>query len=277
MAASSPIAACDDPRRAVPLPGGRNFRDLGGYATADGRRVRWGRIYRSGSLAGVTPEGVEALRALGMRGLCDLRTTRERVSEPYPWVETLGLSCWARDYETSFAELRELLATDLATGEAARGAMIAGYGRLPYDQAPAYAELFRRIADGEVPLMFNCSAGKDRAGTGAALILTALGVPRETVVADYVLTDRFVDLEQALVGPRSGGTLGRQQSGVVRAILGCDPAYIATALGTVAPDPDAFARYLAESLGVDAAMLAAIHARMLESVDEGRPDAATIA
>ena len=66
---------------------------------------------------------------------------------------------------------------------------------MPFEQAPAHQELFTRLAAGEVPLAFNCSAGKDRAGTAAALILSALGVPRETVVEDYVLTNRVVDLE----------------------------------------------------------------------------------
>ena len=69
-----------DLRRAPALPGGRNFRDLGGYEGADGRRVRWGLLYRSGSLAGVTEDGVAMLRELGIRGICDLRTSRERAA-----------------------------------------------------------------------------------------------------------------------------------------------------------------------------------------------------
>lgn len=254
-----------DTRRAPPLPGGRNFRDLGGYGGADGRRVRWGLLYRSGSLAGVTEEGVAMLRDLGIRGICDLRTSRERQSEPYGWADALGLSLWSRDYETSFAELRRMMESDLASAEAAREAMLAGYRRLPFDQASGYAELFRRMAAGEVPLVFNCSAGKDRAGTGAALVLTALGVSRDQVLADYALTDRIVDLETALAQPsQPGSLLGRQPREAVRAILGCDPDYIAAALDAAAPSEPAFAGYLHDTLGVDDATLSAIRARMLE-------------
>ena len=71
--------------------------------------------------------------------------------------------------------------------------MISIYGRIAEDQAASYREMFRSLAEGRTPLAFNCSAGKDRAGTGAALILTLLGVPRETVVADYALSDKIVD------------------------------------------------------------------------------------
>lgn len=254
-----------DPRRAPALPGGRNFRDLGGYAGADGRRVRWGLLYRSGSLAGMTDAGVDMLRDLGIRGICDLRTSRERVAEPYDWADALGLSLWSRDYETSFAELRHMMEAELGSGEAARAAMLAGYRRLPFDQAPGYAELFRRLAAGEVPLVFNCSAGKDRAGTGAALVLTALGVSRDEVLADYALTDRIVDLEAVLARPSEPGSLlGRQPREAVRAILGCDPDYIDAALAAAAPSETAFAAYLHDTLGVDDATLSAIRSRMLE-------------
>jgi protein-tyrosine phosphatase len=180
------------------IEGSRNFRDLGGYPAADGRTTRWGHIYRSGSLAGLSLAGTTQLRALGIRALCDLRTTHEREHEPYAWCEGAGIAYWARDYETSFADLRTTLAAPQANPEATRAAMIGGYRHLPYDQAPAYARIFHWLAAGEVPVVFNCSAGKDRAGTAAALVLATLGVPRETVLADYALTDAVVDLRTAI-------------------------------------------------------------------------------
>lgn len=248
----------------VPLAGGRNFRDLGGYRGMDGRKVRRGLLYRSGSLAGVTPEGLGTLRELGVVGLCDLRTTRERLAEPVDWHAALGLSYWSRDYETSFGELRRLIASDLPNAEAAQAAMLEGYRRLPFEQAPAYRELFRRLHDGEVPLIFNCSAGKDRAGTAAALILTALGVSREAVLADFALTDHVGGLEGLMARPAAEGSLlARQSPEVVRAILGADPHYMATALDLVAPDAQAFEDYLEAVLGVDRNRLDVIRKRLL--------------
>ena len=259
-----------DARRVPPLPGCRNFRDLGGYPTVDGRQIRWGLLFRSGSLAEITAEGREKLKVWGIRGLCDLRSSRERIAEPYNWHGELGISYWCRDYETSFGELRKLLEAPLATGEETREAMLAGYRRLPYEQAPAYTELFRRLAAEEVPLIFNCSAGKDRTGAGAALILIALGVPREIVVEDYVLTDKIVDLAKALTGTGSGGSslLARKPPEVVRAILGCDPAYIAAALETIEATSGSLNNYLQDTLGIGPATLDDIRSRFLEN---GRP------
>lgn len=253
-----------EPVRLPSIAGSRNLRDLGGYRTVDGASVRWGRIYRSGTLAQLQPAGAAALRELGVQSLCDLRTTRERQAQPYHWRDGFELDYWCRDYETSFGELRQLLEAGIASGERARAAMIEGYRRLPFEQAPAYREIFDLLAFGKVPLVFCCSAGKDRAGIAAALILTTLGVPRDSVIADYVLTDSVVDLEREIVQYANGSSsLSRQPAAVVRAILGCDATYIAAALDAVAPTAAAFDAYLHETLGVNAAVLTSIRTHML--------------
>jgi protein-tyrosine phosphatase len=103
----------DDPAvpqdRLIALEGGRNFRDLGGYPTVDGRRVRWGLMFRSGSLSGLTEADWDSLTRRGIRTICDLRTHKERAAEPFAWADQAGLSYWARDYALSFAELSETL------------------------------------------------------------------------------------------------------------------------------------------------------------------------
>lgn len=258
-------AILSEPRRHPSIAGSRNFRDLGGYRTTDGHTIRWGRIYRSGTLAKLLASGTEALRNLGVQSLCDLRTTRERSAQPYAWRDDFALDYWCRDYETSFGELRVLLQEGIPSGEQARSAMMEGYRRMPFEQAPAYCEIFSRLANGNMPLVFCCSAGKDRAGIAAALILTALGVPRESVIADYLLTDASVDLEREIVHYANGdSSLSRQPTEVVRAILGCDASYIAAALDAVAPSAAAFDSYLHDTLHINAAALASIRADMLE-------------
>src|ERR1700753_2873914 len=97
--------------RVLPLEGGRNFRDLGGYATEDGRRVKWGVLFRSGSLIGLTAADWEHLSPRGVRALCDHRTPREREHEPVPLDSLPSVLYWSRDYLTSFADLRSLMAT----------------------------------------------------------------------------------------------------------------------------------------------------------------------
>jgi protein-tyrosine phosphatase len=232
--------------RVLPLEGGRNFRDLGGYATQDGRRLRWGKLYRSGSMAAFTTVAYERLAALGVRVVCDLRTTTERESSPVEWRRVPNLSYWARDYDMSFGDLRTLLASDMPTAAQAREAMAVGYRSLPFEQAPAYAELFRRLIAGDTPLVFNCSAGKDRTGVAAALILSALGVDEETIVEDYLLSNRALDRGGWAASP----LLGKVSQDVVEAILGVDASYIASALATVDERHGSLPRYLHDELGV---------------------------
>ncbi len=260
---ATPISS--QPLRVPTVSGARNFRDLGGYRTSDGKTVRWGKLYRSGSLSQLTPAGCDVLREFGVRSLCDLRTTRERQMQPFAWRADFEFDYWSRDYETSFGELRRLLEADLVDGEQARAAMLDGYRKMPLEQAPAYREIFSHLINANVPLVFCCSAGKDRTGIGAALILTALDVPRETIIADYVLTDSLIDLESEIVRQSGGSSsLSRQPAEVVRAILGCDAAYIAAALDVIAPTADAFKNYLHDVLDVDTTALETLRAHFLE-------------
>lgn len=253
-----------DERRLVALQGGRNFRDLGGYPTSDGRRVKWGTLFRSGSMVGLTSADYDSLSKLSIKAVCDLRTIQERNAEPNRWCQAAKINYWAREHGDSFGELRKVMASGLSTPEAARAAMIQGYRRLPFEQAPAHRELFNRLAVGELPLVFNCSAGKDRAGTAAALILSALGVPRETVVEDYVLTDRVVDLESIFMAKSHRSALLSQAPGIVAAVLKADPDYVRAALDAVEEKHGTVAAYLRDALGMTAEASSEIRRRLLE-------------
>ena len=252
--------------RLLPLEGGRNFRDLGGYQTADGKRVKWGKLYRSGTMAHLTTNDYEYLGKLGIRVVCDFRSTQERATEPNKWQEVAGLDYWSRDYAATFGELRKLLASN-PTGESAKAAMASGYRELPFEQALSYRELFKRLAANEVPLAFNCSAGKDRAGTAAALILSALGVPRDIVVEDYALSDKLVDFRAAYTsGNKDGraGAMAQMQPEVVQAVLSSDPDYIRAALDEIESRHGTIEGYLRDVLGIDTEELAAIRRELLE-------------
>jgi len=267
MFAIDPIESHVTHTRILKLEGGRNFRDLGGYATADGRRVKWQKVFRSGSMAGLTQAGWDSVMQHGIRAVCDLRTTHERDLEPFAWQDSPALQYFACDYASSFAELRKVMAQSLS-GAAARDAMMHGYRELPFEQARAYKQIFTHLAAGEVPLIFNCSAGKDRAGTAAALVLAALGVDRDTVIQDFVLTNEAVDLHKELA-PIMGRLMSRRSTSprspeVLTAILQADPDYIVTALDSIDARHGSIEAYLHEVLGIDAISLESIKRHLLE-------------
>jgi len=258
--------------RLPPLAGGRNFRDLGGYPTADGRQVRWRRLFRSGALTNLTEADGSQLGCLGIRTICDLRAPSERRREPTHWnsggVESLH---WEREF--AGVSLRELLReSGELSAEEMRQAMLRLYRTIPSQFAAPYAALFGKIAQGGVPLILHCAAGKDRTGVAAALILTSLGVPRNVVIEDYALTNTVIDLEAVLFERRRPGIGVTDElaqlvhaSREVRApLLAAHPEYLEAALGQVERDHGSVAGYLAGPLGVTNAMLAEIHRHLLE-------------
>jgi len=249
--------------RVIALDGGRNFRDLGGYPGADGRHVRWGLLYRSGALSDLTDAGWAALCTRNICTICDFRTERERLDAPFAWARHDSLAYWTHDYQLSFAELGATLRSGFPTAEAARSGMIAGYRTLPYQLAPAYRKLFDCLQANAVPLVFNCAAGKDRAGTAAALILSALGVPRQIVVQDYMLTNDVYNVEATLLN-KAPERYAHYPAGVGAAIARADPGYIEAALDAAEMGEGGFAGFLEAELGVTPEGLRALQNRFLE-------------
>jgi protein-tyrosine phosphatase len=182
------------PSHRIPaLDGALNFRDLGGYAAADERTVRWNTVFRSGTTHTMTPGDIAALERRGIRYAFDLRSNKERRDYPNRLIDITDLSYRYRDHDKLPGDIRRLLHAHDASAEDSHKLMIAMYRELPYEFEEAFRSLFRYVADGELPLVFNCTAGKDRTGVAAALLLTALGVPREVVLEDYLLTDQFFE------------------------------------------------------------------------------------
>jgi protein-tyrosine phosphatase len=251
--------------RVLPLEGGRNFRDLGGYPAADGKRVRWGKVYRSGTMSGLTPADYDYLADLGIKAVCDFRTAGERKAEPNKWASDRKIAYWARDYDMGFGELGKLLSSKGVTPDQVKATMIEGYRRTPYEQAPGYREMFKRLATGEIPLAFNCSAGKDRAGVAAALLLSALGVPRDVVVADYALSEKVVDFRKEVTGRDNSAfsALAQLPPEVLAPLMRSDPDYIRATFAEIERRHGSVERYLTEMLGVTEADLRAIRQQLL--------------
>lgn len=174
-----------DDRRLVPLDAVHNFRDLGGYRTADGRTTRWRTLFRADGLYKLTAPDVEVLRPLGLRTVIDLRTERELVD-------------WGRfPVEDHYVHFHHVSVIDLTWGEGAgpdqalpvEDFLYEAYLDMLDQGADQFARALRLLAlPGALPAVFHCAAGKDRTGILAALALGALGVDHATVAADYGLT-----------------------------------------------------------------------------------------
>ncbi|MDJ0276381.1 tyrosine-protein phosphatase [Sphingomonas sp. 2R-10] len=252
-------------QRVVPLEGGQNFRDLGGYRTADGRQVRWGLLYRSGAMNGLTDRDFAQLEARGIRTVCDLRSTRERTGAPVRWPGRAKPAIFADDYSMD-RDFAGLMRPDL-TGAQAADAMTAAYAQMPLRFAGQYRRMFGEILAGRVPLAFNCSAGKDRTGIAAALILATLGVPYATVTEDYLLSNRYYDPRKSASGTaaddQTASFMKRLPPDAIKALIGVDRRYLDAAFATMRAQPGGFDGYLRDQLGLDKAAVQTLRAQYL--------------
>lgn len=259
-----PEAQLAAPSRFVFLEGGRNFRDMGGYRTVDGKLVKSGVLYRSGSPGGLTPRGLADLQALHVAAIVDLRTTDERRHDSVDLPAAFGPRYWTRDYGMSVGDMRSVFSGGPLTADSIRAMMIGVYRRIPREQAPSYRELFARLAQGKGPTVVNCTAGKDRTGVAAALVLTALGVPYETVRRDFLLSNGAPGMEtlQSGIGP-----LAKLPPDVVAPLVGVEAGYLDTAFAAIRQDFGSVEGYLRDQLGVGPREIAALRRQMLDRGD----------
>lgn len=261
--------------RLLPLEGGRNFRDLGGYVGHEGRRVRWGLVFRSGTMARLTAADQALIRGLGVTTICDFRANEERLREPTDWAAIdPELVYRSRDYITDSSGLRDVLRNPQAAPADISEAMRQFYGEIAYTHAESYRVMFQDVIDGRLPLAFNCSAGKDRTGMAAALMLHVLGVDREIILQDYALSEEVVDYERAYRAPAPPAAEGTPNPWAFIAalspeqrapLLRSDPAYLAAAFALIETREGSVDAYLERVLGVDRADVAIIRDRLLEA------------
>ena len=184
-------------KRHIPLDGTPNFRDLGGYETAEGQTVKWRKIFRSGTLAELSDEDHRLIETLAIRKIYDLRTDDERATYPSrlpsSGLAVVTLAIHGRDVVRGEdfdleAYLRSLTADEFVKG------IKESYHAFVIAHAHQYRALFDHLdQQNEGAALIHCAAGKDRTGVACALVLHALGVPEETILHDYKLTNQFLD------------------------------------------------------------------------------------
>ena len=246
----------DSPTRHLNLSGASNFRDLGGYATRDGRTVRWRQIFRSNHLGHLTEDDAAVLRSLGVKSAFDFRGAGER-TEALCVMSDIAVHSLPVE-PTVVAALRAIAAggTPLSADHAVE-VMRDSYRSYVQQNTPRYRALFAHLLEDRAPLVIHCTAGKDRTGFACALILHTLGVPDEVISEDYLLTNRFYRRD-----PNSGSDLPDH----VKQVLGSvQPAFLSAAFEAIDADYGNLETYLRDGIGLGAAERRAFAARYLQA------------
>ncbi|MBF6631499.1 MAG: tyrosine-protein phosphatase [Comamonas sp.] len=246
------------PSRHIALPGTTNFRDLGGYAGHAGHSVRWRVLFRSDHLAGLSPEALQTLNSLGVRRSADFRGVQERTVDGYLWPQ---LAVHALTVEPTVVQKAIALVHAGGTLTAAEtvGLMQDTYRSFVRENAARFAELFALLLESEEPTVFHCTAGKDRTGWAAALVLEALGVSRADIEHDYLLTNQFYQRPTALAA-RAAQTVPQE---ILDVLWKVQPEFLSSAYDMVEREYGSIDTYLREAMQLDTPALQELRRRYL--------------
>lgn len=233
----------------VRFSGAPNFRDLAGIRTLDGRQIAPRRIYRTEALTRLSVEEMEQLAKLGVKLVIDLRAPAERERHPVrlrgisPRYAELEVLADVRTIEKD--RVRDLLADE--SGETARQYQIETYRIFPKLFEKPFAELIDSIVNRhEVPLVIQCTAGKDRTGFLSSLLLLALDIPRDSVMEEYLRSNRYFGHERVLASVLSllESPLDHIPSPGATEPLTSQPEYLDAALQAMETDYGSIGKYL---------------------------------
>jgi len=254
----------------IRLEGGCNFRQIMGHRARDGRRVRAGKLYRSGVLSYLSSADQQRLAALRMRTIVDLRSADERRREPTVWASE-DVQLLSVEDETAPASLLRMAVKSTPTEASMRQAMIDTYQSMPEALSDRMRIVFECLHRDDTPTLVHCAVGKDRTGFAIAMILGALGVSRDLILQDYLYTNEAADLERFVLEhhrglryPEAGHPLKHLPPAIRQALLGAHPEYLQAALAAVDQRYGSIEGYLERGLGVDAHKLHRIRDQLLE-------------
>ena len=237
------------------LQGASNFRDIGGYRSADGRRVRRGQIFRSDHLAGLTSEDLARLASLGIGHSLDFRGAAECAATPYdiPGVQRVALTI----EPTVIARMQALVAQGVVpTAEETVELMRETYRDFVNRNADTYGRFMKHLLEQPTPQVFHCTAGKDRTGFAAALVLSALGVDRATIEHDYLLTNQLYKRDARLEG--------QGHPHVMKVLWQVQPEFLHAAFEAVDAQHGGMTDYLHGAIGLTPQELAELQHMLLE-------------
>jgi len=248
-------------------PSSPNFRDFGGLATADGRRVRKGTAYRSEAVLAPDRPDAARLHAIGIGLVIDLRRAVERDFAPNDWWRGHGVELLELDV---FADLRGNASPwdrvkDDPTPQSARALMMGSYELFPMVSGPALAVMFERLATTDNPFLIHCTAGKDRTGFMAAMLLQALGVERAEIDRDYMLSDgRFtpavVEATQKLADVKCGFRVSME---TIDVLVRVHPSYLARSFAVIEERYGSVDAFLEKEGGLSDTLRDTLRARLL--------------
>ena len=235
--------------RYIQIPGGNNIRDLGGYKTRDDGRVKWRKIFRSGLLSNIDSNAVEEMKAIQLQSICDFRTEAEQTAKPDNWYLLEQLNRYSLPIgEGRVDKLNWLNETSFQAGEGHH--LYKANRSYVLKEAHRFKAFFQiLLKENNYPILYHCTAGKDRTGFASYLLLSVLGVDWETIRADYLLTNQYLTEFAKRNSAKLAQELGIEQQ-KIQSIFQAKEAYLKGATDAILATYGSTEQYLQQALGI---------------------------
>ena len=259
-----------DAHRLLNFEGISNFRDLGGYQTVDGRHVKWGQLYRAGNFAEASRSDLDNLAALNLATLIDFRSSAEKEEEPNRLPEpanftVIDIPVLDEGNRNLFAEISERIESDDFTDFDPNQIMEQANRQFADEFTPQFRQFIHVVEDANgQPVLWHCTAGKDRTGFAAAILLRILGVPQALVIQDYMASR-----EPALEARNRQMVMlrlfkGEETADKISELLGVEEAWLAAAFEEIDATWGSFDNYVAQGLQLNATDIQKLRDTLLE-------------
>lgn len=258
-----------DAHRLLNFEGIANFRDLGGYTTADGRQVKWGVLYRTATLAHSSTADLQGIDKLGLKTLIDFRSAAEKEAEPNHLPEPAGfdvveIPTLDDGNKAMVGEIMARIESGNFDGFDPDALMLDANRQFATTFTPQFRQFINTVleANGE-PVAWNCSAGKDRTGFAAAILLRILGVPQAVVLQDYLASK-----QHALEGRKTQMMLlrvfkGDEAADKMSTLLGVEAAWLQAGFDAIDATWGSFDNYVRDGLGLSSADIVKLRTALL--------------
>lgn len=250
----------------------RNFRDVGGLPTVDGRRVKYGVLFRSGHLAHATEDDAAFLGSLGLHTIFDFRNASDQKLEgpdvELPGVRNVNLPLtdpadgsefWKMVRDGDLEQLRALLADGKGADR-----MINSYRAIIKERTAEHSQVLRSLAEDSVPALMHCAAGKDRAGLSIAVTLLAVGVEREAIVADYLESNAAHRRYKVHRSSTSASAYSPEVMELLSPLFDARAEYLTAAFETIEETWGSVDAYLEQALGITPQLRGRLRERLLD-------------
>lgn len=241
-------------QRVISFNGVSNFRDIGGYRGAENGTVKWGQVYRSAHLCQLDEQDVVKLEELGIRCSIDLRGQLESERNAYAYDFLQRQEC-AIEPEVARLVNESVSKNGAITVNEAHEFMHQMYQSFSSTYVGQFSRFFKHVIQAPTPIVVHCTAGKDRTGFACAMLLSALGVQRDDILDDYLLTQQHYNVQ---LESRKGVDLA-----AMKVLWGVSVEYLASTLDDITREFGGVAPFLEKALGIDDAHIATLRHKLL--------------